>query len=219
MGLAVLCRIFPTFRLNVRNIPHNIASPIEHYYTFEWCYAFVLQLPLKFIITFWNAHTKEKEYRTSPSCTLYTLMPQVIPLFTLPLVCTWYESFYIYLNLSSYYHMHVVGLAMFSSVSWSLGFLSEIPLVGRPNTKPRDHDTLNLYNRWFFCHVWVPTWTDIHWNNIWLRARLHMTSHYTWGSVTTLNDFEGVSRWPLQIFFWALTSSWSWLLAFVWSGP
>ena len=33
-------------------------------------------------------------------------------LFTLTVVCTWYESFCIYLNLSSYYHMHVVGLGL-----------------------------------------------------------------------------------------------------------
>jgi hypothetical protein len=38
-------------------------------------------------------------------------------------------------------------------------------------------------------------------------------------SVTTLYDFEGVLGWPLDTFFWALTISWSRLLARVWSGP
>ena len=47
----------------------------------------------------------------------------------------------------------------------------------------------------------------------------HMMSHYTWGSVTTLHDFGGVVGWPLDTFFWALTISWSHLLARVWSGP
>jgi hypothetical protein len=36
--------------------------------------------------------------------------------------------------------------------------------------------------------MWGPAWIKIHWNSIWLRARSHMTSHYTWGSVTTLHD-------------------------------
>ena len=50
-----------------------------------------------------------------------------------------------------------------------------------------------------------------------LRARSHMTSHFTWGSMTTLNDCGGVLGWPLDTFFWALTISWSRLLAHVWS--
>ena len=42
---------------------------------------------------------------------------------------------------------------------------------------------------------------------------------FGWGSVTTLHDFGGVLRWPLDTFFWALIISWSRLLAHVWSGP
>ena len=70
-----------------------------------------------------------------------------------------------------------------------------------------------------FYHVWGPAWIEIHWNSIWLRARSHMTSHYTWGSVTTLHDFGGVLGRPLGNFFWTLTISWSQLLARVRSGP
>ena len=33
-----------------------------------------------------------------------------------------------------------------------------------------------------------------------------MTSHYTWGSITTLHDFKGVLGRPLDTFFWALTT-------------
>jgi hypothetical protein len=66
-------------------------------------------------------------------------------------------------------------------------------------------------------HVWGPTWTWIHWNIVWLRARSCMASHYTWGSVTTLHDVGGELRWPSDTFFWALTISWSRLLAHVWS--
>ena len=36
-------------------------------------------------------YTLEKN-NASPLCILCTLMPQVIPLFTLTLVCTWYEE-------------------------------------------------------------------------------------------------------------------------------
>ena len=71
----------------------------------------------------------------------------------------------------------------------------------------------------FWYHGWGPAWIEIHWNSIWLRALSHMASHYTWGSVTTLHDFGGVLGWPLDTFFWALTISWSQLLAHVWSGP
>ena len=102
-----------------------------------------------------------------------------------------------------------------------LDYFQKPPLGGRPNTKPGDHGTPNAHNRWFilFYHVWGPAWIEIHWNSIWLRARSHMTSHYTWGSVTTLHDFGGVLGWPLDTFFWALTISWSWLLARVWRWP
>ena len=43
-------------------------------------------------------------------------------------------------------------------------------------------------------HVQGHAWIEIHWNSIWLRARSHVTSQYTWGSVTTLHDFGGVFR-------------------------
>ena len=69
-----------------------------------------------------------------------------------------------------------------------------------------------------FYHVWGPAWVEIPWTSIWLRARSHMASHYTWGSVTTLLNLEGVLRRPLDSFSWALPISWSRLLAHVWSG-
>ena len=102
-----------------------------------------------------------------------------------------------------------------------LDYVQKPPLGGRPTTKPGDHGTPNTYNHWFllFYRVWGPAWIDIHWNSIWLRARSHMTSHYTWGSVTTLHEFGGVVGRPLDTFFWALTISRSWLLARVWRGP
>ena len=82
------------------------------------------------------------------------------------------------------------------------------------------NNVMNAHNRWFilFHHVWQ--WDDLHWKNIWLRAWPHMTSHYTWGSVTTRHEFGGVlGQWPFDTFFWVLTISWSQLLAHVWSGP
>jgi hypothetical protein len=102
-----------------------------------------------------------------------------------------------------------------------LDHLKKRPLGGRPNTKLGDHSTLNIHNHWFyFIMVWGPTtWIEIHCNSIQLRDRSHMTSHYFWRFVTTLHDFKGVLGQPLDTFFWALTMSWSQLLACVWSGP
>ena len=102
-----------------------------------------------------------------------------------------------------------------------MDYFQEPPLGGNPDTKPGDHGTPNAHNRWFilFHHVWGPAWIEIHRSSIWLRARSHMTSNYTWGSMTILGDFGGVSGRPLDTFFWALTISWSRLFAHVWSGP
>ena len=84
-----------------------------------------------------------------------------------------------------------------------LDYFQKPPLGGRPNTKPGDHGTLNAHNRWFilFYYVWGYAWIEIHWNSIWLRTQSHMTSHYTWGSMTTPHDFGGVLGWPLDTFF------------------
>ena len=94
-----------------------------------------------------------------------------------------------------------------------------------PHTKLGDHDTPNAHNvRWYYSILsYVSTeWIKIHWNSICLRTRSQMTSHYTsyytWGSVTTLHGFGGVLGRPLDTFFWALTISWSRLLARVWGG-
>jgi hypothetical protein len=101
-----------------------------------------------------------------------------------------------------------------------LDYFQKPSLGGRSNTKPGDYGTLNAHNCWFilFYHMWGPARRELLWNSIWLRARSHMASHYIWGSVTTLHEFGGVLGRPLDTFFWALTISWSWLLARVWSG-
>ena len=103
-----------------------------------------------------------------------------------------------------------------------LDYFQKPPLGGRSNTKHGDHGTPNAHNRWFipfFYHNWGSEWIKTHWNSIWLRTRSHMPSQYTWESMTTLHDFGGVLGWPLNTLFWALTVSWSQLLARVWSGP
>ena len=78
---------------------------------------------------------------------------------------------------------------------------------------------LTTADLFFFYQVWGSAWIEIHWISIWLRTWSHMTSHYTWGSVTTLNGFGGGLGRPLDTFFWALTISWSRFLAHVWSIP
>ena len=83
-----------------------------------------------------------------------------------------------------------------------LDYFQKPPLGGRPNTKLGDDGTPNAHNRWFILFflscVRGPTWIKIHWNSIWLRFRSHMASHYTWGFVTTLRDFEGALGRPLD---------------------
>ena len=115
-------------------------------------------------------------------------------------------------------YIHGIGWIVFHGY---LDSFQKPSLEGRSNTKPEHHGTLNIHNHWFilFYHVWGFVWIKIHWNSIWLRAWSHMTSHYTQGSVSTLHYFGGVLWWPLDTLFWALTISWSWLLAPVWSGP
>ena len=85
-------------------------------------------------------------------------------------------------------------------------------------TTPRTLTTIDLF---YFIMCEDPHEHKYHWNSIWLRARSHMASHYTWGTMTTLlHDFEGVRYWrPLDTFVWALTNSWSRLLVHVWRGP
>ena len=83
-----------------------------------------------------------------------------------------------------------------------LDYFQEPLLGGRPNTKPGDRSTPNTHNCSFilFYHVWELVWLKTHSNSIWLRVRSHMTSHYTWGPVTTLHDFGGVLGGPLDAF-------------------
>ena len=62
-------------------------------------------------------------------------------------------------------------------------------------------DSYLVSNRSCFMVTWTRMNT-IHWNSIWFKDRLHMTSQYSWGAVTTLHEFGGVLGWPLNTFFW-----------------
>ena len=66
-----------------------------------------------------------------------------------------------------------------------LDYLWKPPFGGRSNTKLGDHGVWNAHDRWFilFYYVWGPTWIEMHWNSIWLRARhiwLHITLEGPW---------------------------------------
>ena len=77
-------------------------------------------------------------------------------------------------------------------VAWTIfqKHLLEVGLAqNRGSMELRVLTTVDLFD---FYHVWGFAWIEIHWNGIWLRARLHMASLYAWGSVTTLHDFGGV---------------------------
>ena len=102
-------------------------------------------------------------------------------------------------------------------VTWTIfkNHLLEVDLTqNRETMSLRTLTTVDL-----IYYVWGPAWIEIHQNSLWLRARSHMASQYTWGSMTTLHDVGGVLGRPLDTFFWARTISWSRLLARVWSGP
>ena len=110
---------------------------------------------------------------------------------------------------STWIHSYMASAESCFMVTWTI--FKKLPLGGRPNTKPRDCGTPNAHNHWFnlFYHVWGPTWIENHWNSIRLRAQSHMTSHYTWGSVTTLHDVGGVSGRLLDAFVKTLATPWS----------
>ena len=92
-----------------------------------------------------------------------------------------------------------------------LDYFQKSPLGGRPNTKLGDHGTPSTHNHRFtlFYYVWGTTWIGIYWDSIWLRASLHMTSHYTrphymilevsWDGLRTLSfglsQFHGHGSW------------------------
>ena len=105
-------------------------------------------------------------------------------------------------------------------VSWSLILLKNhllgVGLIHETGRPWQMHTTVGLF---YFHHVWGPAWIDIHWNRIWLRPQSHMTSHshlrvrdhttWFWRCVRTTFGY---------FFFWALTISWSRVLACVGSG-
>jgi hypothetical protein len=106
-------------------------------------------------------------------------------------------------------------------VSWLLGLFSKTISWRWPNTKPGYHGTPNAHNCWFILlyHMWKPAWIEIHWNSIWLREvtydftlHLRVRDHTTWFWRCVGTAFGHFS-------FWALTISWSRLLACVWSDP
>ena len=92
-----------------------------------------------------------------------------------------------------------VYMDSYMSSSWSCfmiiwtNFKNNLLEVGLTQTQ----ETLTLQNfttigLFYFIMCKDPTWILIHWNNIWLRARSHMTTHYTWRPLTTLHGFGGV---------------------------
>jgi hypothetical protein len=98
-------------------------------------------------------------------------------------------------------------------VTWTIlkNCLLEVSLTQNRETVALQ--TLRTHCFILFYHVWGPASIEIHRNNIWWKARSHMASHCTRGSVTALHDCGGALGWPLHTLFWALTMSWSQLLA------
>ena len=86
------------------------------------------------------------------------------------------------------------------TVTWIIfeNHLLEVGLTQNWETKA--FLTLTTADLLYFIIYEKPAWIKIHWNSIWLRARSHMTSPYTWGSVTTLHDLGDVLGRPLDTF-------------------
>ena len=79
-----------------------------------------------------------------------------------------------------------------SMVTWTI-FRNHLLKVGlTQNQETMTLCTLATIGLFYFIMCEGPTWIEHHSNSIRLRARSHVTSHYTWGSVTTLHDVGGV---------------------------
>jgi len=91
---------------------------------------------------------------------------------------TWGTNIVCEVYIDSY--MASNGLCFMVTWTISQNHLLEVRLTQNQG----DHGTPNTSRCWFipFYHMWRPMWINTHWNGIWLRARSHMTSHYTWGS-------------------------------------
>jgi hypothetical protein len=129
--------------------------------------------------------------------------PVQVRRFTLHLTDQW--SMWMQDGCKVYMDSYMASNRSWSMVTWIV--FQKTPLGGRPNTKLGYDGTLNAHNSWYilFHHMWIPVWTDFHWNSIGLRTLSHnMTSRFTWGSVTTLHDVGGILGRPLDTFFWAL---------------
>jgi hypothetical protein len=64
-----------------------------------------------------------------------------------------------------------------------------------------------------FYHVWGPSWIDIHWNNIWLRARLHTTLEGPWPPHYTMLEVCWDGLWTLSFALSQCHGHSSWLVA------
>ena len=87
-----------------------------------------------------------------------------------------------------------MGSYMTSNESCFMDSSKKPPLGGSPNTKVGDHGTPNAHKHWFILFIMCEDAHEekVYRRSIWSRARSNMTSHYTWGHVTTLHDFGGV---------------------------
>ena len=86
-------------------------------------------------------------------------------------------------------------------VPWII-FKNHLLEVGLTPTRERPwHSECSQLLVYSIYHEWRSTWIEIHRTSIWLRVRSHITSLYTWRSVTTLHDFGGVVERPRDTFF------------------
>jgi hypothetical protein len=101
-------------------------------------------------------------------------------------------------------------------VTWVIfrNHLLEVGLTQNRETMAlRNFTTIEII---LFYHVWGLTWIEIHWNSIWLRAQLHMSSCYTWETVIRTTWFWKCLGDGLLTLLLGSPISWSQLLVRVW---
>ena len=114
-----------------------------------------------------------------------------------------------------YMDSYVASNGSCSMVTWTI---FKPPLGGRFNTKPGDHGTPNAHKPLIYfilCyHVWGLAWIEIHWNNIWLRAKhiwLHTTLEVLWPHYMIL-DVSWDDLWALAFELSQFHGHGSWLV-------
>ena len=154
----------------------------------------------------WLRATSHTRLRARDHCTSSTLVGGIggAGPSSLPSHCTWETagvSMWMQDGCKVYTNSYMASNGSCFMVIWTIfkNHLVEVDL--KQNRETMALRMLITVDFILFYHVWAPTWIEIHWNRIWLRAYSHMASRYNWGPVPSLHDFEGVLGRPSDTLF------------------